>query len=746
MELTRTLNSLLLLLGLGACNSDDTAPSAGAPATGGAGGEAGSASGGGDVGGAPSCGDAGGELPSGLTTLQWDDGVAATSLRDQNFEITVEGKTFVLNEESVHEAVRFELTQPSRILGFSVHVAAAPEDPQAQLSVGLYPDFGYNGFDFWAADPLFIGTRCAGDISDDGWLTYVLPTPLEVADPGLVYVAHRAEPGSFVFSFDQSEAEDPSCASFDSCRSALNLPDALPPSYFNGVSFPFQYDYLVRLHIEPLEPTGPASTQFDPLPFEPHARASFGDYDNDGDDDLLTDGPKLWRNDAGVFTDITNEAGLGLLPGSGGVFGDFDNDGCLDLFIFNESYTEPDLLYRNDCAGHFLELTSAAGIVDSQSYETCNAPENTRSPTPAAAWVDLDADGFLDLYLANFICWDKGTTYRDEVWHNRGDGTFESWSEGHGFSALKRAGRGVNPIDLDADGDLDLMVNNYRLQENFYFENDGLGQFEESAKLLGLAGSESDGYYGHTIGTAFGDLDGDGDFDLISANLAHPRFFYFSDKTEVLLQGADGNFSDLQGSFDKPSGGAGLRYQETHSVPALADFDLDGRLDLIITAVYDGRPTDFYWGLGDGSFKLDSYNSGLSTKNGWGVALADTDLDGDTDVFATTLFANHGSRRGNYLQTRVVGNVDANRAGIGATVMLTLGSEQRVDYVQGGTGQGNQNSQTLTFGLGAATTVDELRVRFPGGKLVSYQGPFDVNQRLWLYEDGQVLSGVQNPN
>jgi hypothetical protein len=582
----------------------------------------------------------------------------------------------------------------------------------------------------------------------DGWVTYVFDQPIEVAHPGLVYVGHRADPGTAAWDFDPSFQGDGYCTIWDDCHSALNLPEAGSSIYYNGVSFPFQYDYLVRLHVEYTDDVTPEERLFQPDDFMPASHASFGDYDADGFDDLVTEGPRLWRNlGDGTFEDATAASGIAALgvPATGGVFGDYDNDGCLDLFLYAESYTAPDALLHNECDGTFTNVTAAAQIVDLQTYETCNNPANTVSPTAAAAWADFDADGFVDLYLANFICWDKGTTYVDTVWRNRGDGTFEDWTAAHGFSPAKLAGRGVNPADADADGDVDIFVNNYRLQRNLFFVNDGSGTFTESGEVAGVAGHLVMGYYGHTIGSAWGDLDGDADLDLVSANLAHPRFFDFSNKTQILIQGPSGTFSDIQGDWAIPKSLTGLRYQETHSVPALADFDHDGHLDMVITAVYDGRPTDFYWGVGDGTFVLDAYHAGITTEAGWGVALADIDHDGDQDVFAHRPFRNEIAPAGSFFQVRAVGNVGANRAALGATVYVEAGGRTYVRVVQGGTGQGGQDSLYLHFGLGDATAVDEIRVRYPGGTEVTYAGPFTVDQRVWVYEDGTSLAGWVNP-
>ena len=674
-------------------------------------------------------------------------------MREQTWSITVTG-TYVLNEMNVYEAMRFELEHPATIVGVKVmwdpSVAALP--PETELPIGLYRDFGYNGFDYWRAEPLWTGTRCAGDVTSDGsgFATYVLDEPITIDHPGLVYAAHLAAPGAPVWWFDGSQdgPDDNPCGLFDDCRGAMNLPDAELLSFYDGVSIPFQYDYMVRLLVRYDDDLQPEERFFQAVPGSPtNAHVSWADFDEDGYDDLLA-GKSLWHNAGdGTFVDVTTAAGLDGVAGTGGVWGDYDNDGCIDLFLYAETPSAGDHLLKSQCDGTFVDVTLAAGIVDDQTYETCNDPANTYSPTAAAAWVDIDADGHLDLYQANFICWAKETYYVDAVWHNQGNGTFVELGMPEGFTTQRQPTRCVAPIDHDGDGDVDIFVGNYRLRSNQFFENLGNGAVVESASDHGLAGKVVKGYYGHTIGIAWGDLDEDGDFDLLAANLAHPRFFDFSDKTQVLLNDGTGNYTDLGGDWLTPDSGAGLRYQETHSVPVLADVNLDGHLDLAITAIYEGRPTDFYWGRGDGTFELDAYHAGITTENGWGIAAADYDGDGDPDLFAEQLFENQlpAAEKGHYLQVRVVG-VTANRSAIGATVRVMAGGKTLLRHVQGGSGKGGQDSLYLSFGLGDTTTVDSIVVAFPGGDQVTYLGPIAADQRLWLVQDSTTpISSFGSP-
>ena len=321
----------------------------------------------------------------------------------------------------------------------------------------------------------------------------------------------------------------------------------------------------------------------------------------------------------------------------------------------------------------------------------------------------MDADGLLDLYVTHFICWSTGKFYQDRVWRNLGQGQFEELTGSNGFWGTGNsplASRGVYPLDADLDGDIDLFINNYRLHRNQFFQNQGNGTVTEAARDLQLQGRAStlsgSTTYGHSIGSAWGDLDNDGDFDAVIANLAHPRFYDFSDKTEVLIQETTGPSPIFKAALSSHSARLGSAFQETHSVPALADFNLDGNLDLVLSATYDGRPTDVYLGQGNGRFQPYHFESGILETNGWGLAVADFNQDGKPDVASKTqLFRNQAlGDETRWYQFTVVGDETANRAGIGTVLVATLSDgTTRIQQVSGGSGQGCQDSLTVQFSM-----------------------------------------------
>lgn len=676
-------------------------------------------------------------VPTDVTTLLTADSPAYQTLFDIAWDYYGTDTTL----EPQWEGARFELTHPAEVVGFAVQWTNigdkfADED---LIEAGLYPDFGYNGFDFDVANPLVTVSRCAGDVeTGKNWTEYVFPEPVAVNHPGLVYVGHLKQRKSDpVFWMDETYAEG-DCTAFDACDSSWNFPD-LDPQYYNGISVILGYDYLVRLYIRYLDDLTPEETGFQPVEGPSFgARTAWGDYDNDGWDDVVSSGLTLWRNNEGVLSNVTAGSGLEVAPSGGAVWGDFDNDGCLDLFGINEGYNGPEYLMRGHCDGTFDDVTVASGITDVQTDINCtdDGYDVETANTAAASWVDLDADGLLDLYLANMICWSQYTYYADRVWHNLGDGIFEDWSFTRGFTDDNLSGRGATAADADGDGDIDVFVNNYTLHRNLFYENLGNGEFVETARDVGLAGDNDDGYYGHTIGAAWGDLNNDGALDMVHGNLAHPRFWDFSDKSKILLNSGDGTWADV-------SDVSGLRYQETYSVPALADFDLDGALDLLLTAVYDGRPTDFYWGSGDGTFVLDSYHAGITTENGWGVSTGDVDHDGDPDVATYGIFRNDFGA-GDWLAVGLVGDAGNNRFGIGATVRVESQETVWTRVISGGTGQGGQDAPIAAFGFPAGTVPERVVVTWPGGGQTTVDNPA-VGQRMWIRESGGSESGWARP-
>jgi hypothetical protein len=266
------------------------------------------------------------------------------------------------------------------------------------------------------------------------------------------------------------------------------------------------------------------------------------------------------------------------------------------------------------------------------------------------------------------------------------------------FLGVHLCGRGVSPCDFDRDGDIDIFVSNYRLQENFLWENAG-GGAENTALIRGIAGNETDGWWGHTIGSAWADWDNDGDWDLFSANLAHPRYITFSDRS-MLYRNDGGHFTDVRENW-------GIRFEETHSNPVWGDFNNDGLMDLYLTSVYPDRRSFLYLNTGRGEFRDVTWLSGTRIMNGWGAAAADYNLDGRLDLAVGTgegpVLLSNVSLPGSWALVRVIPPSGCNPSGIGCTVELRQGERTLIRQVEGGSGTTSQNSGLLHFGLPEGT-------------------------------------------
>ncbi len=424
----------------------------------------------------------------------------------------------------------------------------------------------------------------------------------------------------------------------------------------------------------------------DSLPV-PAGRIAWADIDGDGWDDLMAGG-RLYRNDGGEgFSDVTALLGLDSLPGSEWVAGDLDSDGDADLACSGSAPR----VFVND-SGIFRDPGCAIGVIP-YPY-----------PVEGVGLLDWNADGFLDVY---FACYEKpgtlGEGSPDRFLLGGPDGFSEATDETGmiPFGDADLCGRGVSPCDYDRDGDMDVFVSDYRLQENLLWENtEGLAS--PAALEAGVAGHDKDGWWGHTIGSAWADFDNDGDWDLFSANLAHPRYIDLSDRSELLVN--DG------GAFGDERAARGIAYEETHSVPAWGDWNDDGLLDLYITSVYEGRRSFLYVQEQDGSFRDVTLLSGTRVMNGWGAASADFDRDGRLDLAVGSgsgmrLFRNV-TRGGHWLLVRVDPPAGVNASGIGCTVEITQEGVARIRQVSGGSGTTCQDGALLHFGLPKAAGVE----------------------------------------
>lgn len=441
-------------------------------------------------------------------------------------------------------------------------------------------------------------------------------------------------------------------------------------------------------------------------------RVAWGDYNNDGYQDILLDGCRLWRNNGnGTFTEVTKESNITGAYG-GGIWADYNNDGYLDFFSAGGS----DALWRNNGNGTFTNLTSEINPKLSDGY-----------PTEGAGWGDYNHDGFIDLYVANYEQpFAVGTP--DFLWKNIQGKVFKDVTAEAKITPPKnRCGRGVSWADYNNDGLLDIFISNYRLNPNFLWENNGDGTFTNVAKEIGVEGFPVKGYYGHTIGSDWGDYDNDGNLDLFQANLAHPRYITFSNMSLLLKNSGapDYTFSDNRKE-------CGISFEETHSDPAWVDFDNDGVLDLYITSVYPERPSFLYKQEKNGRFRDVTWLTGTRVYNGWGCAWADIDNDGDLDLLVCgnsrgdnkgtiylfrneTISTKNKPVNRNFLGVKLIGR-DCNHSAIGARLILITDKNNFIREVKGGRGTTNQDSLVQHFGLGKFNKEATLIINWPCGR------------------------------
>jgi enediyne biosynthesis protein E4 len=506
------------------------------------------------------------------------------------------------------------------------------------------------------------------------------------------------------------------------------------------------------------------------------------DYDNDGWPDIFlvngsAFGPRnssskptsyLFHNNRdGTFTDVTRKAGLALSGwGQACCIADYDNDGFDDLFV---SCWGRNVLYHNNGDGTFTDVSEKAGVAGSPARWGAGC-----------CFLDYDRDGLLDLFVANYVSFDKAqaplpgdSTYcrygqipvpcgpqgfsggSNLLYRNRGDGTFEDVSEKSGI-ALPRGsaapfvrenwrpsgsyGMGAAAADFDNDGWPDIYVA-CDTAPSLLYRNNHDGTFREIAVPAGCAFDEN-GVALSGMGAGVGDYDGDGWLDIVRTN--------FTDQVTTLYRNnGDGTFHDAS-----MQAGLGINTKYVGFGVGFFDFDNDGYKDIFIANghVYPqiaGRklhvsyrqPRLLYRNLGNGRFEDVSVTAGpaITTPNlGRGCAFGDLDNDGNVDVVinnldgAPSVLRNEGASHYNWLLVKCVGT-RSNRSAIGARVRVVAGGHAQIDEVLSGSGYYSQNDLRLHFGLGTAKKVDLVEVAWPSGAKQSIRD-VRLNQVLRIEE------------
>lgn len=459
---------------------------------------------------------------------------------------------------------------------------------------------------------------------------------------------------------------------------------------------------------------------------------------------------------AATFVDVTSSLGLdNYAPTSVDVsvaWGDYNNDGWIDLYIGSYDNTQAGLFENRD-ATWFVKLDSPLAVIDNLpgvfvDYDNNAEPDvatamggmrlarnnadgtftaqggifdPVATQSEVASWGDFNGDGLLDVYRTGWEMPDF-TPYADGIFINTGSHFSLAWE---GPVGDLRNGRGVTSCDYDEDGDLDVYVSNYRQTPNFLWQNDGTGSFTDVAVAADVAGDVGVNLndYGHTIGSAWGDLDNDGDFDLVAVNLNHNDGSRDSDDPKFYKNlGAAGSWT-----FEDMTATVAMPWVESHASPALGDFDNDGDLDVFVAAVsgsgYPGDESTLMCNDGNWNFTDCSDTHGLRISTGetnFQAAWGDYDNDGKLDLYTgRKLYRNTIINGNSWLKVRLKGDgVAMNRDAIGAQVRIHLGGGVVLTrQVEAGTGWGNQQDPWLHFGLGTNPGPVSLDIIWPNGSI-----------------------------
>jgi enediyne biosynthesis protein E4 len=471
---------------------------------------------------------------------------------------------------------------------------------------------------------------------------------------------------------------------------------------------------------------------------------AFFDYDNDHDlDVLLVSGSTLqallkgghqmialYRNEGDRFTDVTKASGLIRRGwGTGVCVADYDNDGFEDVYV---TAFGANVLWRN---------------VDGRMFTATRQAQDPRWST-GCAFGDYDRDGDVDLYVANYVRFVPGKVPMrgdtgcgrfmnidsfcgprplpgepDTLYRNDGKGVFTNVTRTAGIVDPGHYGFGVVFSDLDDDGWLDIFVANDSTP-NLFFQNRRDGTFSERALQSGLAVS-ADGREQAGMGVDVGDYDGDGRLDLVKTNFAQDYTSLYRNEGNGLF--VDASFRSGLAATLGPYLGWGVGFIDVDNDALLDVFIANGHVypDVEKTGTSSYRQRNqLFRNVGRGQYRhitMEVAGPLLTQQSSRGAAFGDYDNDGDRDVLVSVIddrpiLLRNDSTAGHWITLRLEGKT-SNRSAIGAKVTIQAGSRRQVAEVRSGGSYISHSDTRVHFGLGTATSVDRVTVRWPNGTL-----------------------------
>lgn len=475
------------------------------------------------------------------------------------------------------------------------------------------------------------------------------------------------------------------------------------------------------------------------------------DYDRDGFLDIyFTNAPtvemalkgeksksQLYRNNGnGTFSDVTDKAGVGY-PGyaMGGAVADYNNDNLPDMYI---TCLGGNVLYKNNGDGTFTDVTKQAGVADGRW-------------SAGAAFADYDGDGFLDIFVANYVdfkfndlpgfgslptCKFRGIDVQcgprglkgagDSIFKNNGDGTFTDVTKQLGMDD-PQGFYGMQPIwsDFGNDGKKSVYVANDSTP-NFFYRNLGNGKFEEIGLMSGT-GVSGDGSEQGSMGVAVGDYLHTGKFAIYTTN--------FVDEYNTLYRNnGDYDFTDV--SFNakvaqpsRPYVGWGTGFFDLDNDTWLDLFVVNGhvypQMDQISSGARYKQGKLLYINQADGTFCNATEQGGAALTElrvSRGAAFGDLDNDGDVDIVVEDLdsipmiLQNQGEKSNHWVNLELRAK-EGNPLAIGARITIKAGGITQTEEIRSGTSYLSQNDLRIHFGLGKATKIDSIEIRWNSGKI-----------------------------